>query len=109
MTNLLASHRSFAIRSAIAIAGMLAASTSCSSFAVAQGQVPQQMKNQAVNLARVCKEDYDRLCQGVQPGGGRILGCLNSNAEKLSAACRGVLPDAQALASRAAATGVMPK
>jgi hypothetical protein len=76
---------------------------------MAQAQIPQDMRNQVTSFAKTCKGDYDRLCQGVQPGGGRILACLNSNVEKLSAACRGVLPDAQALASRAAATGAMPK
>lgn len=101
--------RSFLIRSAITVVGMFAAGTSCSSFAAAQGQIPQDMKNQAMSLARICRDDYDRLCQGTQPGGGRILACLSSNAEKLSIACRTALPDAQRLSSRGIGGGAMAK
>jgi hypothetical protein len=34
-----------------------------------------------------CSGDYFRLCPGVRPGGGRIIVCLNSQAEKLSQPC----------------------
>lgn len=34
-----------------------------------------------------CAEDTFRLCPGVRPGGGRIIVCLNSQAERLSPAC----------------------
>jgi hypothetical protein len=53
--------------------------------------------------------DFEQLCRDIRPGGGRILGCLSANAGKLSPACRSALPEAQALASQAAAAGVMPK
>ena len=93
---------------------MLAAATICATtsleiIAAAQAQVPQEMRNQAMSRAQICRTDYNRLCHDVQPGGGRILTCLSANAEKLSPACRGALPDAQALASQAKAAGVMPK
>ena len=78
-------------------------------IAAAQTQVPPEMRNQAMSLAQICRTDYERLCHDVRPGGGRILTCLSASAEKLSPACRAALPDAQALASRATATGVMPK
>lgn len=35
----------------------------------------------------VCSDDFARLCPGVRPGGGRILACLNANAERLSQRC----------------------
>lgn len=38
-------------------------------------------------LAGACASDYFRLCPGVAPGGGRILVCLNAQAEKLSQSC----------------------
>lgn len=38
-------------------------------------------------LRQACGADYRRLCTGVQPGGGRILACLESHAEALSPAC----------------------
>jgi hypothetical protein len=34
-----------------------------------------------------CREDAKRLCQGVQPGGGRITRCLKENESKLSPEC----------------------
>ncbi len=34
-----------------------------------------------------CKSDVERLCPGVQPGGGRILQCLKSHKEEMSVGC----------------------
>ena len=93
----------------ILVAATVGATASWGTIAMAQTQIPQQMRTQAMSLAQVCRTDYDRLCHDVRPGGGRILGCLSASAEKLSPACRAALPDAQALASRATAAGVMPK
>ena len=93
----------------ILVAATAGATATWGTIATAQTQVPQEMRTQAMSLAQVCRTDYERLCRDVQPGGGRILGCLSASAEKLSPACRGALPDAQALASRATAAGVMPK
>lgn len=42
---------------------------------------------QARGLAASCASDYFRLCPGIVPGGGRIVVCLNSQAEKLSQPC----------------------
>jgi hypothetical protein len=91
------------------IAATIGAAAWWGTIASAQTQIPLEMRSQAMSLAQVCRTDYERLCHDVQPGGGRILGCLSASAEKLSPACRAALPDAQALASRATATGVMPK
>ena len=85
------------------------ATTLWGTIASAQTQVPPEMRSKAMSLAQVCRTDYERHCHDVQPGGGRILGCLSANAEKLSPACQNALPDARALASRATASGVMPK
>ena len=38
-----------------------------------------------------CKADVDKLCPGVQPGGGRIIACLKQNPTELSAACKDAL------------------
>ena len=38
-----------------------------------------------------CGPDVRRLCRGVMPGGGRMIGCLVENREALSPACRGAL------------------
>lgn len=34
-----------------------------------------------------CKDDVQRLCAGVQPGGGRILKCLKGHKEEMSVGC----------------------
>ena len=57
---------------------------SLSGAAVAQGRAVRQ----------ACAGDFKTYCSNVQPGGGRILACLQQNAAKLPPACQ------QALASR---------
>jgi Cysteine rich repeat len=34
-----------------------------------------------------CKADVARLCPGVQPGGGRIIGCLKQHKMEVSVGC----------------------
>jgi len=34
-----------------------------------------------------CRADVARLCPGVQPGGGRIIGCLKAHKEEVSIGC----------------------
>jgi hypothetical protein len=67
------------------------------------------MRSEAMALMQVCRSDYDRLCAGVRPGGGRVLACLQSHADQLGAACAGAMPRAQSLRDGAVAAGVMPK
>jgi hypothetical protein len=38
-----------------------------------------------------CSGDFKKLCPGVAPGGGRVLGCLSKQKDKLSDACRQVV------------------
>lgn len=47
-------------------------------------------------LKQACKADYDNLCKGVQPGGGRILACLQQNIAKVSPGCQQALTTAKA-------------
>lgn len=35
-----------------------------------------------------CKTDVEKLCPGVQPGGGRIAACLRDHKEQVSDACK---------------------
>lgn len=46
---------------------------------------------------QACAADIARLCAGVQPGGGRIIGCLAANSQTLSPACLELLLRARAL------------
>ena len=86
---------------------LCSAATAAPSFV--QAQVPPQMRNEAMSLMQICRGDYDRLCAGVLPGGGRILACLQSHAGQLSANCGQAMPRAEALKDSAVAGGVMPK
>src|SRR5664279_5964040 len=54
----------------------------CSSFFQAEAQ----QVSAAVRTA--CAADAQRLCGGVQSGGGRIVACLKQNQDSLSDACR---------------------
>jgi len=47
---------------------------------------PSAFAQQAAAM-KYCKADYERLCPGVQPGGGRILGCLKAHKEEISIGC----------------------
>ena len=35
----------------------------------------------------LCKADVARLCPGVEPGGGRIVGCLKAHKMEMSVGC----------------------
>jgi hypothetical protein len=35
-----------------------------------------------------CADDAQRLCAGVQPGGGRVLACLKEHKDALSDRCK---------------------
>lgn len=34
-----------------------------------------------------CKADVERLCKGIEPGGGRIVECLAKQKDKISVGC----------------------
>ena len=42
-----------------------------------------------------CMGDYEKFCKGTMPGGGRIIACLNKEADKLTPACKKVLTEAE--------------
>ena len=94
---------------ALALAGSALVSAAFAMACSAQAQVPTQMRSEAMTLMQICRADYDRLCAGVKPGGGRVLACLHENAHQVSAACGQALPRADALRNSATAAGVMPK
>jgi len=71
--------------------------------------VPLQYRSEAMVLMQVCRADYNRLCSGVQPGGGRILACLQNHASELRPSCAQSMSRAQTLNDRAATTGALPK
>jgi hypothetical protein len=60
---------------------------------------------QGGGLRTVCKADVEKLCSGIQPGGGRIAGCLKQNEGQVSAPCKDALAKARAKHTPAAPQG----
>ncbi|ERF80959.1 MAG: glyceraldehyde 3-phosphate dehydrogenase, partial [Bradyrhizobium sp. DFCI-1] len=52
---------------------------------------PLRPREELFVLRSACGADVRSICGGVQPGGGRIVQCLATNAGSLSPACRDVL------------------
>ncbi len=44
---------------------------------------------------RACAADIKQVCSGIQPGGGRIVACLNQNADKVSQPCKDAMAKAK--------------
>jgi hypothetical protein len=34
-----------------------------------------------------CKADAERICPGVEPGGGRLIGCLKEHEDDVTVGC----------------------
>jgi hypothetical protein len=45
-------------------------------------------KRKAREFKEACKDDAQRLCEGVKRGGGKIVQCLKQHEDELSAECR---------------------
>jgi hypothetical protein len=43
--------------------------------------------NQIQQAMRYCRQDMERLCPGVPPGGGRIVRCLKAHKMEMSVGC----------------------
>jgi len=39
------------------------------------------------DLRTYCMSDIERLCQGIEPGGGRILKCLKAHKKEMTVGC----------------------
>ena len=62
----------------------VAAACSLALFSIAvSGLTAQAQEGQFV----YCKADVQRLCQGIQPGGGRLMQCLKAHENDLTVGC----------------------
>jgi hypothetical protein len=68
-------------------------------FALVASFLPARAQQGAAEITpaqrQACQGDYNSFCEGVRPGGGRIIACLNKNLAKLSPACRTALQAAE--------------
>jgi hypothetical protein len=72
-----------------ALADDLLPSPPSSAQSPAQSPPEQTPSQQAVADARAaCETDIQKLCTGVQPGGGRILACLKQHKDQVSDGCK---------------------
>ncbi len=55
--------------------------------ALALASLPQVALAQMSELMKYCKADAERLCPGVEPGGGRIVKCLKAHEMDMSIGC----------------------
>ncbi len=53
----------------------------------------EQMASAIAYVARQCKMDIETLCGDVKEGDGRIMMCLDENAEEVSAGCQQAVKD----------------
>ena len=70
----------------IANASCLLLSLTISSVSISAAQAGGQPSLAAIRAA--CADDAQKLCAGVQPGGGRIVACLKEHKDSLSDRCK---------------------
>ena len=49
--------------------------------------IRDEMRQRMQAFDEACKGDVEKFCKNVQPGHGRMAGCLRDNTANLSAAC----------------------
>ncbi|WP_083635915.1 cysteine rich repeat-containing protein [Rhizobium gallicum] len=73
---------------------LVAAAFAAAAAAMAQSQMTPEMRAQAKKVVQACKADLKQYCKGVQPGGGRIAACLQTNQANLTPKCQAALAEA---------------
>lgn len=65
----------------------------CFVTSAARAQQPGTPSGQTIQQA--CAADLHQFCSGIQPGGGRIVACLQQNSARLSQGCQQALAAAK--------------
>ncbi len=52
-----------------------------------------QMEQELELVRTYCKSDVERLCKGIEPGGGRIKACLKEHENEMSVGCAKALQE----------------
>jgi Cysteine rich repeat len=48
---------------------------------------PPARAQEMADLKTYCMSDIERLCNGIEPGGGRILKCLKAHKKEMTVGC----------------------
>jgi hypothetical protein len=48
----------------------------------------KKAKERAKEVKEACRDDAQRLCEGIKPGGGKIVQCLKQHEAELTAECK---------------------
>ena len=88
-------------RLAVSAAALMTLGVALSAPAVAETPSTTPTRAQIQAVAQACRGDIHQFCDGIQPGGGRILACMREHKDQLSPACQ----DAMAQASQDAPAG----
>ncbi|MEA3277572.1 MAG: cysteine rich repeat-containing protein [Pseudomonadota bacterium] len=63
-----------------------------SAGALAQSKF-EMLEKEKATIEKYCRADVERLCAGVEPGGGRIKECLKKHKEEMSVGCAQALQE----------------
>jgi hypothetical protein len=44
-------------------------------------------------VANECRDDLQKFCSGIQPGGGRLMACMDKNEKQVSDRCKQAMKD----------------
>lgn len=72
---------------------LLSASFAAAALFLAQAKAQE---GEMGDLRTYCKADIERLCAGIEPGGGRIIKCLKANKKSMSVGCAMALKNLKA-------------
>lgn len=68
--------------------------------ATAFPQMSPERESQARSMLKPCLPDYRKFCSNVEKGNGRIMQCLISHKDELSAACKQGMMSVRALKNK---------